>query len=129
MNRAHLCFLANLAALPRIGNAQAPAEVLPKHETFTIASRAVGETRTIHVYTPPGYASAPDSRLPVLYMPDGAMDEDFPHVVNTIDSLIALHEIRPVIVVGIPNTERRRDLTGPTAAPRGRGPPGPRPAR
>lgn len=42
------------------------------------------------------------------------MDEDFPHVVHTVDSLIALGAIRPVIVVGIPNTERRRDLTGPT---------------
>jgi predicted alpha/beta superfamily hydrolase len=47
-------------------------------------------------------------------MPDGGVDEDFPHVVNTVDSLIALRVIRPVIVVGIPNTERRRDLTGPT---------------
>ena len=47
-------------------------------------------------------------------MPDGAIDEDFPHVVNSVDSLIKLGVIRPVIVVGIPNTERRRDLTGPT---------------
>ena len=47
-------------------------------------------------------------------MPDGGLDEDFPHVVHTVDSLIALGRIRPVIVVGIPNTQRRRDLTGPT---------------
>jgi hypothetical protein len=47
-------------------------------------------------------------------MPDGGLDEDFSHVVNTVDSLIAQGVIRPVIIVGIPNTERRRDLTGPT---------------
>jgi predicted alpha/beta superfamily hydrolase len=47
-------------------------------------------------------------------MPDGGLDEDFPHVVKTIDSLINLGSIRPMIVVGVPNTERRRDLTGPT---------------
>jgi predicted alpha/beta superfamily hydrolase len=47
-------------------------------------------------------------------MPDGGLDEDFPHVVHTVDSLVALGAIRPVIIVGIPNTERRRDLTGPT---------------
>jgi hypothetical protein len=47
-------------------------------------------------------------------MPDGGLEEDFPHIVNTLDSLVALGEIRPVIVVGIQNTERRRDLTGPT---------------
>jgi predicted alpha/beta superfamily hydrolase len=34
--------------------------------------------------------------------------------VTTVDSLIRLRRIRPVIVVGIENTERRRDLTGPT---------------
>ena len=47
-------------------------------------------------------------------MPDGGLDEDFPHVVHTVDSLTAAGRIRPVIVVGIPNTERRRDLTPPT---------------
>jgi predicted alpha/beta superfamily hydrolase len=51
-------------------------------------------------------------------MPDGGVDEDFPHVVATVDSLIALGRIRPVIVVGVPNTERRRDLTGPTRVAR-----------
>jgi len=47
-------------------------------------------------------------------MPDGGIDEDFPHVVRTVDSLVAIGAIPPMIVVGVPNTERRRDLTGPT---------------
>jgi predicted alpha/beta superfamily hydrolase len=34
--------------------------------------------------------------------------------VHTVDSLVAAGAIRPVIVVGVPNTQRRRDLTGPT---------------
>lgn len=83
------------------------------HETFTIESIAVGEKRTINVYLPPQYRTA-EKRFPVLYMPDGGLDEDFPHVVRTVDSLIALGAIRPIMVVGIPNTQRRRDLTGPT---------------
>lgn len=83
------------------------------HETFTVQSRALGEQRRINVYTPPSY-SASLARFPVLYMPDGGLDEDFPHVARTVDSLISLGAIRPVIVVGIPNTQRRRDLTGPT---------------
>lgn len=90
-----------------------PTDPIPAHTTFALESRAVGETRTINVYTPPGYETS-GKPYPVLYMPDGGMAEDFPHVVNTIDSLIALHRIRPVLVVGIENTERRRDLTGPT---------------
>ena len=83
------------------------------HETFTIQSAAVGETRKINVYTPSQY-NASTRKFPVLYMPDGALDEDFPHVIKTVDSLIALGVIRPIMVVGIPNTQRRRDLTGPT---------------
>ncbi len=89
------------------------SDSIPTHDTFVITSRALAEPRTILVHTPAGYAAARD-RFPVLYMPDGGLDEDFPHVVNTIDSLIALRRIPPTIVVGIPNTLRRRDLTGPT---------------
>ena len=114
MTTLSLGLLLGLALRPCTALGQAPAEAIPKHVTFTIDSRVVAEPRIIHVYTPPGYAESPDTRFPVVYMPDGGMDEDFPHVINTIDSLIALHVIRPVLVVGIPNTERRRDLTGPT---------------
>jgi predicted alpha/beta superfamily hydrolase len=91
-----------------------PSDSTPIHTTFVIESRAVGETRTINVYTPPGYGTSAGQTYPVLYMPDGGLAEDFPHIVNTIDSLIARHLIRPVLVVGIENTQRRRDLTGPT---------------
>jgi len=91
-----------------------PQDSIPKHTTFTIDSRGLAESRTINVYTPPGYAAARRA-FPVLYMPDGALDEDFPHIVNTVDSLVRLKRIKPILVVGIPNTQRRRDLTGPTS--------------
>ncbi len=83
------------------------------HDTFTIRSATLNEPRKVNVYLPPQY---PNNRreFPVLFMPDGGLDEDFPHVTKTVDSLIAVHAIRPIIVVGIPNTQRRRDLTGPT---------------
>jgi predicted alpha/beta superfamily hydrolase len=87
---------------------------VPRHATFTIESKAVNEKRVINVYTPPGYGSSGGQKYPVLYMPDGGMKEDFPHVANTVDSLIAARAIPPMIVVGIENTERRRDVTGPT---------------
>jgi predicted alpha/beta superfamily hydrolase len=90
------------------------ADRIPPHDSFSIASHAVAEERTINVYTPPEYASSPLTLYPVLYMPDGGLDEDFPHIANTIDSLIRLALVPPMLVVGIANTERRRDLTGPT---------------
>jgi predicted alpha/beta superfamily hydrolase len=84
-------------------------------ETLTIDSKILGERRTINVYVPPDYAKG--ERYPVLYMPDGGMKEDFPHVVGSVDVSIKNTIIRPVIVVGVENTERRRDLPGPTAIP------------
>jgi predicted alpha/beta superfamily hydrolase len=85
--------------------------VLP-HQTFTIDSKVLHETRRINVYTPPGYKKG--GRYPVIYMPDGGVEEDFPHVTTDVDIAIRAGEMRPVIVVGIENTERRRDMTGPT---------------
>ena len=84
------------------------------HETFTLDSRVLGETRRVNVYTPPDYASATTTRYPVLYMPDGGVAEDFPHLSRTVDRAIRAGEMRPLILVGIENTERRRDMTGPT---------------
>lgn len=91
-----------------------PADPIPVHTTFVVHSRLLDEDRTINVYTPPRRVAG-DTLPPVLYMLDGGLAEDFPHVVNTIDSLIRLGRIAPVMVVGIENTERRRDLTGPTS--------------
>jgi predicted alpha/beta superfamily hydrolase len=82
-------------------------------ETFTIDARELGERRVINVYLPPDYAAS-GQRYPVLYMPDGGIKEDFPHVTGLIDVSIKNEVIRPFIVVGIENTERRRDLVGPT---------------
>lgn len=70
--------------------------------------------RHINVYTPPGYDATKDTRYPVLYMPDGGLQEDFPHVASDVDAAIRAGAMRPMIVVGIENTERRRDMTGPT---------------
>jgi predicted alpha/beta superfamily hydrolase len=85
-------------------------------ETWTLESRTLGERRVVNVYVPPGYATSSD-RYPVLYMADGGLGEDFPHVVGSVDVSIKNGVIRPVIVVGVENTERRRDLVGPTTVP------------
>jgi predicted alpha/beta superfamily hydrolase len=82
-------------------------------ETFQLDSKILGERRVINVYLPPA-CSQGAARCPVLYMPDGGMDEDFPHILGSLDVSIKNRIIRPVILVGIANTERRRDLVGPT---------------
>jgi predicted alpha/beta superfamily hydrolase len=83
-------------------------------ETFTIDSRIMGETRRVNVYMPPGYTESPDARLPVLYMPDGGIAEDFLHVAGLVQISVTNGTMRPFLLVGIENTQRRRDMTGPT---------------
>jgi predicted alpha/beta superfamily hydrolase len=97
--------------------AQAPASQTASlciGETFTLPSKVLGETRRLNVYLPPVYRDSATVRLPVLYMPDGGLAEDFLHVAGLVQVLVGNGTMRPFILVGIENTQRRRDLTGPT---------------
>jgi len=95
-------------------------EAVPVHDTLTLASRALGETRRINIYLPPEYPAQTATRFPVLYMPDGGIAEDFAHVANTLDAGIRAGEIAPMLLVGIENTQRRRDMTPPTTVEKDR---------
>jgi hypothetical protein len=112
--------MVRTAALPvlLLAGSAAAQDSIPPHETFTLQSAVLGEARRINVYTPPGYGARGAGRFAVLYMPDGGMEEDFPHVAVAVDSAIRSGEMRPVLVVGIENTQRRRDMTGPTTVAR-----------
>jgi predicted alpha/beta superfamily hydrolase len=110
------------AASAPAADRQAPAQVtglsasapLAIGETVTLASTTLKETRRINVYLPPAYSDTATTRLPVLYMPDGGVQEDFIHVAGLVQVLTGNGTMRPFILVGIENTERRRDLPGPT---------------
>jgi predicted alpha/beta superfamily hydrolase len=94
----------------------APDQAAPLNigETFTIPSKILGESRRINVYLPQGYKESPTARMPVLYMPDGGIAEDFLHVAGLVQVLVGNGTMRPFLLVGIENTQRRRDMTGPT---------------
>jgi predicted alpha/beta superfamily hydrolase len=111
-----MVLLAALGVLLLCGPARAAEKAAPLivGETFTIDSKILKETRRINVYLPPGYAESKDLRLPVLYMPDGGMAEDFLHVAGLVQVSVGNGTMRPFLLVGIENTERRRDMTGPT---------------
>lgn len=106
--------LVAMAAVGTKAHAATQPQPLVLGQTFTIESKAVGETRRINVYLPPGYAETGEKRFPVLYMPDGGMAEDFLHVAGLVQVSVGNGTMRPFILVGIENTERRRDMTGPT---------------
>ena len=93
-----------------------PPAPLAIGQTFTLDSKILGETRRLNVYLPPVYLDSATKRLPVLYMPDGGLAEDFLHVAGLVQVLVGNGTMRPFILVGIENTQRRRDLTGPTSS-------------
>ncbi|HEY9500826.1 MAG TPA: alpha/beta hydrolase-fold protein, partial [Pyrinomonadaceae bacterium] len=74
----------------------------------TLKSTVLGEDRIILVRTPVGYESNKQS-YPVLYMTDG--DAHMGHTSSTIEFLTRNGRIPEMIVVGVTNTDRTRDLT------------------
>jgi predicted alpha/beta superfamily hydrolase len=77
-------------------------------EEVTLESKILDEERTILVSTPPGYDHN-DHRYPVLYMTDG--NAHLTHTRGTVDFLARNQLMPQVIIVGINNTDRTRDLT------------------
>jgi predicted alpha/beta superfamily hydrolase len=94
--------LASVAA-----SAQAPV-VYDAPERLVVKSQVLGEERVILVRTPAGYARGSE-RFPVLYMTDG--DAHIQHTSGTVSFLARNARMPEMIVVGITNTDRTRDLT------------------
>ena len=119
--RGALCLAFVTVATPSLAQGAlqdaSPPAALAVGETFTLRSKVLGEVRRINVYAPPAYTDSAAVRLPVLYMPDGGIAEDFLHVAGLLQVSIGNGTMRPFLLVGIENTQRRRDLTGPTQSP------------
>ena len=75
---------------------------------ITLKSTVLGEDRIILVRTPTGYETNKLS-YPVLYMTDG--DAHMGHTSSTIEFLTRNGRMPELIVVGVTNTDRTRDLT------------------
>jgi uncharacterized protein len=81
-----------------------------------IQSTQLSEKRILNIYLPEGYNRNDTVHYPVIYLLDGSADEDFIHVVGIVqfNSFSWINRVPPSIVVGIANTDRRRDFTYPT---------------
>ncbi len=77
-------------------------------ETITIQSKILGEDRPLFVYTHPDY-DKDDGRYPVAYVLDGEVH--FRYTSGVVDLLSMREAIPWMIVVGIPNVDRIRDLS------------------
>lgn len=79
----------------------------------TIHSRILGEERAFFVHRPPGYRES-TTTYPVLYLLDAnernsSSGPDFQTVVKQVDTM-SLEGIPPMIIVGVVNTHRSRDM-------------------
>ncbi len=82
-----------------------------------IQSTELNEKRILNIYLPEGYNPEDTTKYPVIYLLDGAADEDFIHIVGLVqfNNFEWINRVPKSIVVGIANVDRRRDFTFPTA--------------
>jgi uncharacterized protein len=97
-------FAISVLSIPLAAQDIAP----PIPQKLVVHSNLLNEDRVIWVRTPHGYESGKNP-LPVLYLTDG--DAHINEIGSTIDFLVDSGRMPPLIVVGITNTDRTRDLT------------------
>jgi uncharacterized protein len=97
------------AALAILGPATVPAmaDTVAAGERLTLQSKVLGEERTVSVTLPASYARS-TQRYPVLYLTDAQWQ--FDQTRSTANFLSRNGLIPEMIIVGVANTDRTRDL-------------------
>ena len=116
-----LCLITTLLTITWLTTASLRAEPIVIGQTGKIQSAILGEQRDLLIYLPAGYANG-QQHYPVLYLLDGP--DNFHHTTGTLAGLVRAGHTPDLIVVGIANTDRTRDLT-PTNLRRQEGEDGP----
>ena len=95
-----MCIIAAACAAQQIA--------VPTPQRLDLHSKILNEDRVIWVRTPPGYQQSKEP-CPVVYLTDAP--ENVNEIGSVIDFLVDNRRMPPILVVGIANTDRRRDLT------------------
>lgn len=85
--------------------------------SYSLRSEVLGDDRQINVWLPPDYSRS-EARYTVLYLLDGALDQDFPHIAGLAQLGSLSWTYGPLIVVGVQTKDRRAELTPPASDPR-----------
>jgi uncharacterized protein len=101
-----VCLALAVSLLTVVAAAQDITPPIP--QKLSLHSSILSEDRLIWIRTPPGYDQG-KSPFPVLYLTDGP--NHINEIGSTIDFLVENGRMPPLIVVGIGNTDRTRDLT------------------
>jgi predicted alpha/beta superfamily hydrolase len=106
--RLNLIRLLSVLAVLLLTAAAAIAQPAGTVKRFTLKSTVLGEDRVVLIRTPVGYETN-NVKYPVLYMTDG--DAHMGHTASSIEFLTRNGRISDLIIVGVTNTDRTRDLT------------------
>lgn len=123
MKKIILLFFLHLLCMLKINAQQikppGTADIKPfvLGEVVEIESKALSEKRILNIYLPEGYNRNESIRYPVVYLLDGSADEDFIHIVGLyqFNNFPWIDRVPKSIIVGIANTDRKRDFTYPTS--------------
>ncbi len=105
---------------PAAGNPLTPAPVGRPVQTAVsheLESAILGDTRQINIWVPPNYERSRD-RYPVLYLLDGALDQDFHHITGLAQLASLSWTFGPFIVVGVQTKRRTSEMTPRATDPR-----------
>lgn len=100
--------LSGVAVLLTLASAAIAQPATGTVKKLVLKSTVLGEERVVLIRTPAGYETN-QVRYPVLYMTDG--DDHMGHTASTIEFLTENGRMPDLIVVGVTNTDRTRDLT------------------
>jgi len=87
-------------------NAETPINIGSR---YTLSSEIMGEDRRVSVYLPRSYERSPEAVYDVLYLLDGGVN--LLHTIGSQYFLAGYRQMPELIVIGIHNTVRNRDLT------------------
>jgi len=112
----HACFLTMCLISPA---AAEPVSGVPivTGRSFNLPSKIMGDSRQVNVWLPSGYGQG-GARYSVLYVLDGGLDQDFPHIagLGQLGELSGTYET--LIVVGVQSRKRLLELTPKAHDPR-----------
>jgi predicted alpha/beta superfamily hydrolase len=123
MKLVHRVALLALLAIgaPAAGEPLAPAlpagRPIQTAVSYELTSAILADTRQINIWVPPDYQRSQD-RYPVLYLLDGALDQDFHHIAGLAQLASLSWTFGPFIVVGVQTKRRMAEMTARATDPR-----------
>ncbi|WP_129793831.1 alpha/beta hydrolase [Sphingosinicella sp. CPCC 101087] len=105
------------AAQPATAATQVAGRPIQTGLSFELESAVMGDVRELNIWVPPGYETS-EERYTILYLLDGALDQDFHHIAGLAQLASLSWTFGPLIVVGVQTRQRQAELTPVATDPR-----------